>query len=53
MESAYRQIQKTNTRAKSSGEINSNNTAGIGMGRQRPSDLYKNTKWILRLEWRC
>ena len=53
MESFIGHVQKENTRTKSSRKINMCDTAGTGMGRQRPSDIYKNTTWLPRLEWRC
>ena len=53
MESFIGHIQKKNTRAESSREIDMCNTAGTGVRRQGLTNIYENTTWIFRLEWQC
>ena len=53
MESFIGNIQKENTRAESSREIDMCNTAGTGVRRQGSTNIYENTTWIFRLEWKC
>ena len=53
MENTKWNLQTANTRRKSSRKIDMCHTARTGMGRQRFSNFYKNTKWLFRLEWEC
>ena len=53
MESFIGNIQKANKRTESSGEIDMCDTTRARIRRQGSSNIYKNTTWIFRLEWKC
>ena len=53
MESVKWHIQKNNKDTKRGREINKGNTTGYSVGRQRYSDVSKNTNRKNRLEWKC
>tara|TARA_R110002153_G_scaffold92081_1_gene223852 strand:- start:906 stop:1067 length:162 start_codon:yes stop_codon:yes gene_type:complete len=53
MENIKRNIQETNYNTKGCGKVDSGHTAGIKVGQEGHSDVYKNTTRNNRLEWRC
>ncbi len=53
MESFIRNIQKANKRTEGSRKTDMCDTARARIRRPGPSDIYKNTTWIFRLEWEC
>ena len=53
MENIKRNLSATNTNTERCGEIDSGHTAGIRMGQEGHSDIYKNRTRNNRLEWRC
>ena len=52
MENTRRDLQ-TKCQESGRGSIDSGHTARIRMGPKRRGNIYENSKWTSRLEWRC